>query len=442
MTEKYDAIVVGAGFAGIAAAREFGAKNLRTLVLEGRDRVGGRTHTVMFGGRQVEMGGTWVHWNQPHIWAELTRYGIAVSRDEWAFESVVLGNPPTKHEPAHGFAELRRVFETFVGEYATALPLPHAPAHELDLAREVDTLSVQERLAQIGFTDTDRAIAESLLYEIAGGPFENASFLTVVRWMALCGWNVNEWYETCRYRPEGGTSAIVQAMLDDSGADLQLDSAVTAVRTDVQGVRVETSDGGVYRADRVVVAVPVNLWSSIDFLPALPHSQRTLAADGVGKPVHDKLWIWARGEALRPVFGQLPAPAPINFFWTTHVDGDRHLLVGINTNHELDVNDPEAVAAVFRKHIPEIEEVLEVRSHSWGNDRFSRGGNSCPRPEQLELLESVRNITGPVAFAGADVARGWFGYIDGAIESGIHAARSLIQPGEHVAPFLTGAANA
>lgn len=58
----YDVIVIGAGFAGLVAARELAAKGLKVLIIEARDRIGGRTWTARAFGEDFEMGGTWVHW--------------------------------------------------------------------------------------------------------------------------------------------------------------------------------------------------------------------------------------------------------------------------------------------------------------------------------------------------------------------------------------------
>ncbi|CAG1996103.1 unnamed protein product [Fusarium graminearum] len=59
---SYDVIVIGAGFAGLVAARELAAKGLKVLIIEARDRIGGRTWTARAFGEDFEMGGTWVHW--------------------------------------------------------------------------------------------------------------------------------------------------------------------------------------------------------------------------------------------------------------------------------------------------------------------------------------------------------------------------------------------
>jgi monoamine oxidase len=86
-----DVVVIGAGFAGLVAARELGRAGLGVLVLEARDRVGGRTWTDRRLGHDLELGGTWVHWVQPHTWAEMTRYGREITRSPAAGEAYWLG---------------------------------------------------------------------------------------------------------------------------------------------------------------------------------------------------------------------------------------------------------------------------------------------------------------------------------------------------------------
>src|SRR6516165_12015691 len=86
-----DVIVIGAGFAGLVAARELGRAGLDVLVLEARDRVGGRTWTDRRLGHDLELGGTWVHWVQPHTWAEMTRYGRQITTSPAAGQAYWLG---------------------------------------------------------------------------------------------------------------------------------------------------------------------------------------------------------------------------------------------------------------------------------------------------------------------------------------------------------------
>ena len=73
--DKKHVIVVGAGFAGLTAARELQTAGIDYHIVEARDRIGGRAWTDDRLGRPLEIGATWVHWHQPHVWSEITRYG-------------------------------------------------------------------------------------------------------------------------------------------------------------------------------------------------------------------------------------------------------------------------------------------------------------------------------------------------------------------------------
>ena len=70
----YDVIIVGAGYCGLTAARNAAVEGLRVLLLEGRDRIGGRSWSSNIEGHAFEMGGTWVHWGQSNTWREIVRY--------------------------------------------------------------------------------------------------------------------------------------------------------------------------------------------------------------------------------------------------------------------------------------------------------------------------------------------------------------------------------
>lgn len=73
----YDCIVIGAGYTGLVAARDLTKKNgVDTLLVEARDRIGGRTWSSTIEGHQYDLGGKWLHWNQPFVWRELAHFGM------------------------------------------------------------------------------------------------------------------------------------------------------------------------------------------------------------------------------------------------------------------------------------------------------------------------------------------------------------------------------
>ena len=91
------------------------------------------------------------------------------------------------------------------------------------------------------------------------------------------------------------------------------------------------------------------------------------------------------------------------------------------------VNDRQAVQQVIRQFLPEAE-VIAVQGHDWTADPFAAGTWSIFRPQQLtRYLRELQRSEGRLFFAGSDVASGWNGFIDGAIETGLRAGREVVQ---------------
>lgn len=79
--DSFDAIVIGSGYTGLTAARDLTLAGASVMLLEARDRIGGRTWTSEIDGHKFEMGGTYIHWTQPNFWREIARYQMQKSID-------------------------------------------------------------------------------------------------------------------------------------------------------------------------------------------------------------------------------------------------------------------------------------------------------------------------------------------------------------------------
>src|SRR5450755_739844 len=122
----HDVIVIGGGFAGITAAREAALRGRTVLLLEARDRLGGRAWSAPWAGTSIEYGGAWVHWHQPHTWSEITRAGLTVCLSE---DADVAGWYVGEDRRSGSIAErdeiARRGWDRFVAGVERALPNPH-----------------------------------------------------------------------------------------------------------------------------------------------------------------------------------------------------------------------------------------------------------------------------------------------------------------------------
>ncbi|WP_299529234.1 NAD(P)/FAD-dependent oxidoreductase [uncultured Streptomyces sp.] len=423
----YDDIVIGAGYAGITAARELRARGRRVLVLEARDRVGGRTRTESFAGHRVEMGGTWVEAAQPHIGAELERYGIGLT-EEVPVDRVLLPTPdgPREFTPDDAFGRVGAVLEKLFDGSRTYFERPFEPLHREDLLRSLDRLSLRDRLSQLGLTAEEELLVNGQTSIYSGGSSASGAFTMLAHWWALAGWDNEGWNNTQRWRMAPGTGGLLSAMLAEAKPVLRLNSPVASVTDTGSRVYVALRSGGGYAAARVIVAVPVNLWSTIRFSPALPASHTAVAAQGIGVPTALKLYIHARGGAGRFHAQGAEGAAPIPMVLPFEETPQGFLYVAFSTDPDLDPSDPARVTDAVRRLGAELD-VIEVRAHDWGKDPYARGGWAFRKPGQLtSLYPEVLAASGRVAFASGDLAEGWSGFLDGAVESGLRAARQTL----------------
>ncbi len=340
MADRYDVIVVGGGFAGVTAARECALRGRRTLLLEARDRLGGRTWSARWNDVPIEYGGAWVHWHQPHTFSELTRAGLAVAvSDDTGRAHWHVGDERRSGTIEARDAIARRGWDRFVEGAREALPQPHAPL---------------------------AALAELARF------------------------------------------------------DRRLATPVAAVVRNGKDVEVHTRDGEAFTARSAIVAVALNALGAIEFSPELPEDKRRAielgqASRGV------KVMIHARGENV--LQNSIRFRHPFGYLGSEVLLGDgTQLMIGFGGDAErCDPADLPAMQANLDEILPGYE-VLDAVSHDWFADEFSLGTWAVHRPGWYEHHHAaMRRPEGNVVLAGSDLANGWAGFIDGAIESGLRA---------------------
>jgi len=415
-------VVVGGGFAGVTAAREAALRGCDVLVLEARGRLGGRTWSADWNGLPVEYGGAWVHWHQPHTWSEITRAGLSVALSEDAGRAAwFVGTDRREGTIAARDVIAERGWNRFVAGVQTALPNPHDPLLALDELERFDRLTIAERLAELELSDEEHDVLQAELESLAHAPLEDAGAVSVLRWHALSGYSLSlTQYTGGRVTLADGTAALLSAIAGGARFETRLDTPVAAVRASADRVELETHAGSTYAARAVVVAVPLNVLGAIDFEPQL--SELKQAGIALGQASRGtKIFIRARGEdvlqnAIRPghPFGYL----------------DTELLLGDGTQLQIGFGidarrcTPDDAAAVQRD-LDEIlpgYEVVAATAHDWLGDEYSRGTWAIHRPGWYTTYHAeMQRPEGRVVLAGSDVANGWSGFIDGAIESGLRA---------------------
>ena len=424
----YDVAVIGGGFAGVTAAREAALQGRSVLLLEARDRLGGRTWSTDWAPTRIEYGGAWVHWHQPHTWSELSRAGLAVTLgDDAEVAGWYVDGRRREGTIAERDAIARRGWDAFVDGVQAALPLPHDPLFALEQLSRFDRLSISERLEQIDLSQEEREVLVAELESLAHAPLEDAGAVSVLRWHALSGYSLAlTQFTGGRVTIARGTGALLASIADGAAFERRLGAEVVAVSQRDGRIEIETADGTGCAAAVAVVAVPVNALGAVEFTPAL--SEPKQAAIGLGQASRGiKIFIHARGE---PVWQNTIRPGhPFGYLDTETIFEDgTQLLIGFGIDAErCDASDLGAVQRQLDEILPGYH-VLAATAHDWLADRYSGGTWAIHRPGWYEHHHAaMQSAEGRVVLAGSDIANGWSGFIDGAIESGLRAGAAAVR---------------
>jgi monoamine oxidase len=418
----HDVIVIGGGFAGATAAREAALRGRSVLLLEARERLGGRTWSGEWQGWPVEYGGAWVHWHQPHTWSELTRAGLRVEiSDDAELAGWYVGGNRRYGSIDERDAIARRGWDRFVDGVRAALPAPHDPMAALRSLSRFDRLSIADRLHELVLSAEERDVLTAELESLAHAPLEQAGAVSVLRWHALSGYSLElTQFTGGRVTIVGGTGALLGAIASAAPFERLLGAVVAAVRSNGDRVEVETRDGTVFAARAVVVAVPLNALGQVEFTPALPEDkQRAIAFGQASRGI--KIFIHARGEPL--LQNSIRPGHPFGYLGTDALNGDgSQLLIGFGIDAErCDAADLAGVQHQLDAILPGYE-ALGATAHDWLADELSRGTWAIHKPGWYEHHHAaMQRIDGRIVLAGSDIANGWAGFIDGAIESGLRA---------------------
>lgn len=442
-SHSYDVVVVGAGFAGLTAARELRHRGRSALVVEGRDRIGGRTWTDARWGCRLELGGTWVHWLQPHVWSELTRYDLEVEPSPSPQRVYWIAGGQVHQGSSHDFDTLIAPgMAALADEARWWFPHPYEPLARRGLT-EIDRWSVADRLAQLGLSRDEHDALSGVWADHFSAPPRDGALTQALRWCAVASGDWRLLHEaTSSYRLRDGTRQLAHAIAKDAGADMRLGSTVTAIEQEGNGASggagsgggadarraiVTTVDGTFVRAGRVVVTVPLNALSAIDMRPPLSPGKQAAAAEGTASR-GVKAWIRVRGE-IEPFTAYAPADHPLVWTRCEYVAEGDTILVALGPDAgQLRPDDTAEVAAALRRWRPDLD-VVDVTGHDWVTDGFTHETWPMQRPDQLtSYLRDLQTPDGVVHLAGSDYASGWAGFIDGAIESGIRVARRCASP--------------
>lgn len=446
-----DAVVVGGGLSGLVAARQIRDQGHSVLVLEARNRVGGRVlnHRVTHG-EVVESGGAFIGPTQNHIAALAEELGVPTFAEYVAGKSVYLsgskrstynGTVPTDLSILLDAALLQERFDLMAASIDVNAPWNHPQAARWDAMTLHDWLmrnTLNHKVIDLLLSWTQPAF---------GADTGELSLLYVLWYIACSGdekhkgtWerNSNTKGGAQESRFVGGSQLIPLRLAKRLGSRVALEAPVRRIVQQHGHVEVH-SDRGVVRAKRVIVSAPPPLVRQIVFQPGLPARRRELLDRmPMGKlmkadAVYEKPFWRAAGlngfgisdhGATRAVFDNSPADGSIGVL-LAFIGGSTWRTYGPESRSRRKA----AVLAGFAEMFGEQAlHPIEYVEHNWPYNTWTRGGPvAIMHPGTMTSYgSSIRTPHGRVHWAGTETATYWTGYMDGAVRSGQRAAAEVV----------------
>ena len=438
-----DVIVVGAGLAGLSAARHVAAAGRNVRVLEARNRVGGRTvgHTFA-NGFTVEMGGQWVGTTQTEMLGLISELGLQtfatydIGDALTVLDGAVVRAPSdTLGLPDQAFAEVGRVdaaAAALVDSIQLAAPWRTNDADELDSQTFESWLRsvTRDEVALRFFRTLSRGVFAAESYEMS-----LLHFLFYVKSAGTLDILVGTTGGAQELRVAGGSHRVSERLADELGDEvLRLGCEVRALTQDGTGVTVHHTNGA-DRAEQVIVTLPPALAGRLRYDPPLPASR-----DGLTQqlPMGSVIKVQAaydapfwRDEGLSGQVVSLEDPFSV-VFDDSPPDGSSGVLVGFfEASHaraaaELSHEKRRALAVdcLTRYFGPRAARVSEYVERDWAAEPFTRGcyGGRLGTGVWTQYGAALVPAVGRIHWAGAESSDLWNGYMDGAIRSGRRAA--------------------
>ena len=426
-TGSTDVIVVGAGMAGAAAALKLAKAGKSVLIIEARDRCGGRGFMKSFAGDErtevLEYGGAWITPWHGRIRALVEELGFSL-------------------RPRHGITNRHWLRDGSIHADGSAAA-PDVTAHERAIARvAVDAILLKQGLDVNEAGEALRGISFAAYLDRLNCPASTRNIFSA--WWTVSGNGdhslvaASEFLASCSYDnglAEGmiqfwsdtvvpGMSALAARMVADSGARLVMSEPVSRVVDNGDGVEVAAGHR-TYSAKACILALGINQMKAVAFAPPLSQAKRDAIADGHGGRSF-KLWLKAEGVPVGTLVTGDGSGIEFAFAERKAEDGST-LIVAFGlineTNHP---GDPAWVRAQAARLFPNAR-LIAHDWHDWVDDPFARGTwVAALAGREAGLLSSNWQPEGRIAFASSDYARDQAGWFEGAVISGEDAADAVL----------------
>ena len=422
--KKPKAIIIGAGFAGLAAALQLHKKNIDFVILEARNRIGGRvfSHTIDPAENLViELGAEWVGNSHTRVRELCDEFSLELQNNQFDTHLIYQGKYYGKNEWDYSDA-WKTKFQSLLDGYDKMTQADKVKLDKTDWWRylvnngcEGRDLDLRELLDSTDFGETIRNVsAFAALAEYAESSEKNEMDLKI----------------------KGGNSMLAQKIADTIGPDkIKLHHRVQrVVQQSKGGVKVFCDGGESFTADKIICTVPTFAAQRIKWEPGLPAEQvnamNQLQYARINKnPLLFRERFW-KDESFDMVTDQSP-----HYFYhaTKNQVSDKGVLISYTIGekaavvaNQTDEWKANMIQQTLQPHFGDVKSLIDKQAnYYWGNDEFSRGAYAIYGKGQWFTLQPILRRTHiHTHFAGEHLAE-WQGFMEGAIDTGEAAASKI-----------------
>jgi monoamine oxidase len=428
-------LIVGGGFAGLAAAVELHAAGYDVHVFEARSRLGGRVVSFQdfAPGATVEGGGELIGSNHPAWLAYARRFGLEfldVPDDEDGNAPVVIDGHALSARDADA------LWHEIEGAYAAlntlAAPIDAAAPWSSPDAAALDRATVGEWIAAARLSPLARRALDAEF--AADNGVETAWQSQLGNLAQIKGGGLERyWTDSEVFRCKGGNQQLADKLAGalPTGA-LRRDAAVSAIVTTDRLARVTLRDGTSIEGDAVVLAVPPSVWPRIAIDPPLPAALRPQMGTNVKYLALVRSRFWERAH----ITAEWLSDGPPQLTWeaTANQPGEMAVLTSFAGGQAAETCREWRPAERANRYLRRLEvayrevarEFVKGRFMDWPSQPWTRASYSFPAPGEVTTVGPMLAAGfGRLHFAGEHVCPAFVGYMEGALESGIAVAKRL-----------------